>query len=260
MAKLAKKHRGRKPARGTGMSLVELMEMFPTEWDAECWFERLRWGKHHHITCPRCLAWNVLETPNREPMPYWCGKCRRHFSVRIDTAMHGTKLSYRTWALAIHAFAAHSKGVSSVQMHRDLGICQKSAWFLNHRIREAFREELGEEDEDPVTFKGPIEVDETWIGGKNSLLYVVQTGTLTPRMGVSLVLVAFVATVIGGMGSLVGAALGGLVVGVLTVLLQAVLTVELRPYRDAFVFAVLIEFLLLRPQGLLRGRGARERV
>ena len=98
------------------------------------------------------------------------------------------------------------------------------------------------------------------LAGIISLLYVVQTGTLTPRMGVSLVLVAFVATVIGGMGSLVGAAVGGLVVGVLTVALQAVLTVELRPYRDAFVFAVLIGFLLVRPQGLLRGRSARERI
>ena len=98
------------------------------------------------------------------------------------------------------------------------------------------------------------------LAGTVSLLYVVQTGTLTPRMGVSLVLVAFVATVVGGMGSLVGAAVGGMAVGVLTVMLQATLPVELRPYRDAFVFAALIGFLLFRPQGLLKGRAARERV
>lgn len=93
-----------------------------------------------------------------------------------------------------------------------------------------------------------------------SLLYVAQTGTLSPQMGVGLVLIAFVATVIGGMGSLIGAAVGGLVVGVITVLLQALLPADLRPYRDAFVFGVLICFLLLRPEGLLRGRAARERV
>ena len=93
-----------------------------------------------------------------------------------------------------------------------------------------------------------------------SLLYVAQTGTLSPRMGVALVLTAFVATVIGGMGSLIGAALGGMLVGVLTVVLQAVLTPELRPYRDAFVFGILICFLLVRPDGLVRGRASRERV
>jgi len=93
-----------------------------------------------------------------------------------------------------------------------------------------------------------------------SLLYIIQTGTLSPGMGISLVLVAFVATVIGGMGSLVGAAVGGMIVGVLTVALQAVLPIELRPYRDAAVFALLIGFLLVRPQGLLKGRAAKERV
>ena len=93
-----------------------------------------------------------------------------------------------------------------------------------------------------------------------SLLYIIQTGTLSPRMGTSLVLVAFVATVIGGMGSLVGAAVGGMIVGVLTVALQAVLPIELRPYRDAVVFALLISFLLIRPQGLLKGKAAKERV
>ena len=93
-----------------------------------------------------------------------------------------------------------------------------------------------------------------------SVLYVAQTGTLSPRMGVNLVLIAFVATVIGGMGSMVGAALGGVLVGVLTVVLQAVLAPDLRPYRDAFVFAVLIAVLLVRPEGLMRGRAMRERV
>jgi branched-chain amino acid transport system permease protein len=84
-----------------------------------------------------------------------------------------------------------------------------------------------------------------------SLYLVAQTGSVSYKMGVNMVLIAFVATVIGGMGSLAGAALGGFLVGIVSVSLQAYLPEELRPYRDAFVFLAFIAFLLWRPQGLL---------
>ena len=93
-----------------------------------------------------------------------------------------------------------------------------------------------------------------------SLYLVTQTGTVSYKMGVSMVLVAFVASVIGGMGSLAGAALGGFVVGVVSVTLQAYLPQDLRPYRDAFVYLLFIAFLLWRPDGLLQSRADRERV
>ena len=93
-----------------------------------------------------------------------------------------------------------------------------------------------------------------------SLYLVTQTGTVSYKMGVSMVLVAFVASVIGGMGSLAGAALGGFVVGVVSVTLQAYLPQDLRPYRDAFVYLLFIAFLLWRPDGLLQRRADRERV
>ncbi|MDQ7251140.1 branched-chain amino acid ABC transporter permease [Dongia sedimenti] len=92
-----------------------------------------------------------------------------------------------------------------------------------------------------------------------SLYLVAQTGTVSYKMGVNMVLIAFVASVIGGMGSLTGAALGGFIVGIVSVSLQAYLPEELRPYRDAFVFLLFIAFLLWRPQGLLVRR-ASERV
>jgi branched-chain amino acid transport system permease protein len=92
-----------------------------------------------------------------------------------------------------------------------------------------------------------------------SLYLVAQTGTVSYKMGVNMVLIAFVASVIGGMGSLTGAALGGFLVGIVSVSLQAYLPEELRPYRDAFVFLLFIAFLLWRPQGLLVRR-ASERV
>ena len=84
-----------------------------------------------------------------------------------------------------------------------------------------------------------------------SLYLVAQTGSVSYKMGVNMVLIAFVATVIGGMGSLAGAALGGFLVGIVSVSLQAYLPEDLRPYRDAFVFLLFIAFLLWRPQGLL---------
>jgi branched-chain amino acid transport system permease protein len=79
-------------------------------------------------------------------------------------------------------------------------------------------------------------------------------------MGLQIVLVGFVATVIGGMGSLVGAALGGLAVGALSVGLQAALPPELRSFREAFVYAVVIAVLIFKPQGLFRSAAIWERV
>jgi branched-chain amino acid transport system permease protein len=92
-----------------------------------------------------------------------------------------------------------------------------------------------------------------------SLYLVAQTGTVSYKMGINMVLIAFVASVIGGMGSLTGAALGGFLVGIVSVSLQAYLPEELRPSRDAFVFLLFIACLLWRPQGLLVRRAA-ERV
>ena len=93
-----------------------------------------------------------------------------------------------------------------------------------------------------------------------SLLFVVQTGVLDFRMGVPLMLFAFIATVIGGMGSLVGAVVGGFTVGLVSILLQTFLPSELRVFRDVFVFAIVIVILLVRPQGLIKTSAAKERV
>jgi branched-chain amino acid transport system permease protein len=93
-----------------------------------------------------------------------------------------------------------------------------------------------------------------------SLLYVVQTGILNFRMGVPLMLFAFIATVIGGMGSLVGAIVGGFLVGIISILLQTFLPSELRVFRDGIVFAIVVIILLVKPEGLVPSRAAKERV
>lgn len=93
-----------------------------------------------------------------------------------------------------------------------------------------------------------------------ALLFAAQTGFVQPRFGVQLVIIAFVATVIGGLGNLLGAAIGGFLVGVVSTLLQALLPAELRPFREALLFVVVILVLLVRPQGLFPARGLKERV
>jgi branched-chain amino acid transport system permease protein len=92
------------------------------------------------------------------------------------------------------------------------------------------------------------------------ILLVAQSGTLTPSMGLAPVLVAFVATVIGGMGRLGGSAIGGFLLGIVTVLLQTYLPEGLAPFRDAFVFTAVIAVLLVRPQGLFGSKALVGRV
>lgn len=93
-----------------------------------------------------------------------------------------------------------------------------------------------------------------------AVLFAAQTGFVQPRFGVQLVIIAFVATVIGGLGSLVGAVAGGFLVGAVSTLLQTLLPEELRPFREAFLFAVVILVLLIRPQGIFPAKGLKERV
>jgi branched-chain amino acid transport system permease protein len=97
------------------------------------------------------------------------------------------------------------------------------------------------------------------LAGILSLLYVAKTGVLDFRMGVPLAIAGFVGTVIGGMGSLVGAVLGGLFLGVASSLLQALLPEVLRPGRDAFLYGLVIFVLVVRPQGLFAGRRVGEK-
>jgi branched-chain amino acid transport system permease protein len=93
-----------------------------------------------------------------------------------------------------------------------------------------------------------------------SLLYVAQTGVLSYHMGVPLVLFAFVATVVGGMGSLAGAVLGGFIVGMASVFFQIVLPIDWRPNRDVWVYGMILLILLLRPSGLVKIKAVEERV
>jgi len=95
---------------------------------------------------------------NRRTMPLRCKDCRKFFSVRYGTVMQDSNLGLQTWFLAFYLLTTGLKGTSSLKLRRDLGVTQKTAWFLAHRIREAMRQ-------DDPRFSGPVEADETYIGG-----------------------------------------------------------------------------------------------
>ena len=101
----------------------------------------------------------VKERPNRKPQPYHCGSCRKYFSVKTKTLMHASKLPLSSWAIAMFLIHTNLKGVSSMKLHRDLNVTQKTAWHLAHRIRETLR------DTHPELFAGPVEADEMYVGG-----------------------------------------------------------------------------------------------
>ena len=143
-----------------GISVIELFDMFPTEASAVEWFETIRWPTGVD-TCPRCgTIGQVSPVASGKPMPYRCSDCRSYFSVRTGTVMESSRLPVRKWVIALYLCSTNLKGVSSMKLHRDLGVTQKTAWFMLGRIREAWL------DAADVVLDGTVEVDETYIGGK----------------------------------------------------------------------------------------------
>ena len=138
------------------LSLVGLLRLFPDDATAEAWFIAHRWPDG--VRCPACHSDNIQERPTRHPQPYRCRACRKDFSVRTGSLMHGSHLGYQTWLVACYLVITHPKGLSSIQLGKLLGVTQKTAWYLEHRIRELWRDEM-------VQFAGPVEVDETFMGG-----------------------------------------------------------------------------------------------
>ena len=142
-----------------GMTLLEVADKFPTNEAAREWLESQLWADGPF--CPDCGSVNVQSNIKHRTMTHRCRDCpeRTMFTIRKGTVMEGTKMQYRVWAIGIYLYMTNIKGVSSMRLHRELGIGQKAAWFMLHRLRKAAEMETG-------LFSGPVEVDETYIGGK----------------------------------------------------------------------------------------------
>jgi transposase-like protein len=140
-------------------TLPDLIKHFDSEEKCRDFIEKMRWPTGN-IICPICGTNKAYR--NGDMITYKCRKddCKARFSVTVGTMMENTKLSLQKWFAAIWLITNHKKGISSCQLARDLGIGQKAAWFLNHRIREMVA------DKSPELLDHIVEVDETYVGGK----------------------------------------------------------------------------------------------
>ena len=160
-----------------GLSFMEVADMFRDEDPARDWIASQRWPDGPY--CPRCGSFDVQSGIAHKTMTHRCrdcktGKSKTMFTLKMGTVMEGSNLKYRAWAVGIYLFTTNIKGVSSMRLHRELGISQKAAWFMLHRLRLAFEAETG-------PFAGPVEVDETYMGGKRKSMPNRKRKTLEGR-------------------------------------------------------------------------------
>lgn len=150
-------------------SLIELNDYFKEE--KTCFeFLALQIWDNGQPVCPFCNSTKVYTTKSRSTKPskkgipeYRCAnkECAKKFSATKGTIFESSKIPLRTWFAAIYLLTTNKKGISSVQLSEQLQVTQKTAWFLNHRIREMYRETA------PDMLEGIVEADETYVGGKN---------------------------------------------------------------------------------------------
>ncbi|MXZ80301.1 MAG: IS1595 family transposase [Gammaproteobacteria bacterium] len=144
-----------------GLTLLQIADMFGTEEKAREWIEQRRWP--NGPVCPKCGTSEIQCNIKHPTMTHRCRKCpgKPMFSMKTGTVMEGSKIKHRHWAVGIYLFTTNIKGISSMRLHRELGIGQKAAWFMLHRLRDAFENETEQ-------FVGPVEVDEKYMGGNRS--------------------------------------------------------------------------------------------
>lgn len=146
-----------KKIKAKTIGVLEFNKMFPDEDTAVAYFERIRWGKTP--TCPRCQQSDKIGTGQKR-YQYRCGRCRKYFSAKVGTVMEASNKPIQMWLLAMYFLVTARKGISSLQLSKELSTSQQTTWFLLHRIREACGSEL-------QALSGHVEIDETYLGGKD---------------------------------------------------------------------------------------------
>lgn len=138
-------------------SLSELTAKIRNEQAAIDYFTKIRW--RNGAFCPYCGSVKVYHFSDKRT--HKCGDCRQRFSIKVGTVFEGSKIPLRRWLMAVWVLTSHKKGIASTQLAKDIGVTQKTAWFMAHRIRHA---KTTKSYNRPL--EGEVEVDETFVGGK----------------------------------------------------------------------------------------------
>lgn len=121
-------------------NLIELLIYFNNEQKCRDYLEQIRWP--NGIICPHCSHEKCFKYNNGKK--YRCSECKMDFSIRTGTIFADSRITLQKWFAAIYLITSHKKGISSLQLHRDLGVTQKTAWFMLHRIRKTLKIETSE--------------------------------------------------------------------------------------------------------------------
>ena len=138
-------------------TLIDVINVFSTEEKCLIHLKKMRWDDEPY--CPFCACKRVYAFSDGKR--YKCHDCRKKFTVKVGTIFEDTKIPLQKWFMAIYLLTAHKKGISSLQLGRDIGVTQKSAWFILHRLRNA---STARSFQSPL--KNIVEIDETYLGGK----------------------------------------------------------------------------------------------
>ncbi len=142
------------------VSTFELFEMIPDAEAARLYLEKRRW--RGSPSCPLCGAFeNITARTGKRVGYYRCHDCVGEFTVRTGTVFERSHVPLNKWVYAMYLVVTARKGVSSLQLSKEIGVTQKTAWFMLGRLREAC-------GDDPDSLSGIVEVDETYIGGKEA--------------------------------------------------------------------------------------------
>lgn len=139
----------------------DLMEAYPTELEAIRYLERIPWSAAR--TCVRCGSRDRITAQPKHPGRYWYSGCRQYFTARSGTPLESSKVDLCKWIFAAFLLLTTRKGISSLQLSKELSVSQPTAWYMLHRLRVACGDRV-----QALTLSGTVEADETYLGGKES--------------------------------------------------------------------------------------------
>lgn len=136
-------------------TIIEFADFFKDEKTCVAYFEQIRFKDGEY--CPHCGYSHINRF--KDGKRFRCAKCKRDFTIRTKTVFGESKVPLRKWFMAIYLLTSNRKGISSVQLAKQVGVTQKTAWFMDHRIRKAMIQNKGQ-------LFGSVEVDEKYVGGR----------------------------------------------------------------------------------------------